>query len=151
LVVHVEHHPLLDLAVWPGTCSVDAEGMLACTLDATNRGNVGLMGLHVAGDAANCSFEFMAVNHSVSCSVGKPLTQEQLWYGGSVDMLVPYNVTPRGYMSFLELSPPTVVSVNLSMVAGFNATPPVLSLSVLNNTVEPTAVYAPGADRVVCR
>lgn len=144
LVVHVEHHPLLDLAVWHDTCSVNAAGMLACTLDATNRGNVGLLGLNVAGDAFNCSFGFLAVNHSVSCSAGKPLTQEQLWYGGSVDISVPYNVTPSGYMSFLELSPPTIFSVDLSMVAGFNATPPVLSLSVMNNTVEPNAVYAPG-------
>ena len=122
-------------------CNAD---ILDCWLQATNIGNVGLDGLRVAGDAHNCTGTFIAVNNTVLCLVSRVLSAEHFWYGGDVGLHVPFNVTPRGRVPFLELLPPSYFTVNLTAVTGFIAVPPVLNMSVINSTVSPMAVYQPG-------
>jgi len=118
--------------------------MLACTLEATNTGNVRLTGLALHGDASECTYDSLAPNSTVTCRVFKALSTEQLWHRGSADLHVPYNVTPRGMMAFLEVLPPSNFSVDLSTVPGFSPAPPVRSLAVLNSTAAPVAVYTSG-------
>lgn len=94
-------------------------GVLDCTLEANNFGNVRLANFSVAGDATNCSVpRVLAPNSGVKCSVRNNVTSSELAAAGNLVLQYPLTVTPRGSVAALQPVPIAEYAASLANLIG---------------------------------
>jgi len=106
--------------VWCLSCAlfVHAEGLLECTIEAVNIGNVGLANFSLSGDVTNCSqsapARSVAPGRSVICSLRKTVTEQEVAAAGSLALTYPLTVAPLGTVSSLRSFPLQTYAASLS-------------------------------------
>jgi hypothetical protein len=95
-----------------------AAGVLDCTVEASNTGNVQIKSSSLGGDVVNCSTagQSIAPGRSVVCSLRKTITAAELEAAGSLSLSFLLTVTPSGLVPTLESVPLQVYSANLSKI-----------------------------------
>lgn len=93
-----------------------AAGVLDCTVEASNIGNVQINSFSLGGDVGNCSAAAQSIlpGRSVVCSLRKNVTATELATAGPLSLSFPLAVSPAGTIPTLESVPIQVHSASLS-------------------------------------
>jgi hypothetical protein len=93
-----------------------AAGVLDCTVEASNTGNVQIKSFSLGGDVSNCSTAGQSIppGRSVVCSLQKNVTATELAAAGALSLSFPLAVSTAGTVPTLESVPLEVYSASLS-------------------------------------
>lgn len=99
-------------------CCWAAAGVLECSLEASNTGNVRLTNFSLAGDAVNCAASTIPPGGSVQCLLRKNVTTQQLSAAGLLDVSFPFKVAPAGLVTSLQSPPFNIYTASLPTLIG---------------------------------
>src|SRR5689334_21067370 len=109
-------HSLLVL-LRAGVCACCAAGLLECTIEAFNQGNVRLNSFSLGGDAVSCgraTAQTIPPGGSVRCLLRKNVTAQQLAGAGQLQLAYPVTVAPAGQAPALQGTPLNMSSLSLA-------------------------------------